>query len=74
MLQPCKALFWVSCREEIMFLVQAGSPLRFLLLFLVHSLLSNWVCHAGKAKPFRTVPCSRQRDFTAGLSTLAADK
>ena len=42
-LQPCKALFWVSCREEIMFLVQAGSPLPFLLLLLLlmHSLLSN---------------------------------
>lgn len=71
-----------------MFLVQAGSPLLFfflllillllllllLVLLLVLSLLSNWICHAGKAKPFRTMLCSRQCDFTAGLGTPVADK
>ena len=60
-----------------MFPVQAGSPLPLLLLLLLllmRSLLPNWVCHAGKAKPFRTVLRSRQCDFTAGLGTLAADK
>lgn len=75
MLQLCKVLFWVSYTEEIMLSVQTESPLPFhLLLLLKLSLLSNWVCHSGKAKPFRTMLFSHQCNFTAGLGTLSACK